>query len=325
MRGNRGMKNILVLFFTTFILAFTIGCANSDKYLINRLAAQDSIEFDTSSEENKSEKDEMEVNVVDIRDGSSIDTARFVIVDLNKEFSISKENNTITNIPYKDVSKASDYPYGYTTITYADGYYPKIDHNFKFTSRGGSKLTIELTPIDKADDKSFTEVFHISSDVEMVEFLNHYNLVQYGDYLKSRDVPDLTTRASEMDRGNSGLKVNAVNIKDGRSIDAARFIIIDLNKEFYIAEGNNIIAEVPYKEVLKAGYYPYRYTTITYADGYYPRIDHNLKLTSEGEGSELTIELTPIGEFDNSSFNEIFHESNESEMTEFLRYYNFTD
>jgi len=306
----------------TVILSSITGCANSDQYSINQLVSTDVFDLDTKSAEIADEKDGIEINVSDITDGRSIDDARFIIVDLNKEFNITKENNIIRGIPYKGALSESSYPYGYTTITYADGYYPRIDHNFKFTSEGGGiKLYLKLVPIGKLDNKSFIEEFNRISEGEMVEFLNYYNLVQYDGNLKSHDMLNLEVQPSEIESGANGLKVNVMNIKDGRSIDCARFIIVDLNKEFNITKENNIIRGIPYKGALRESDYPYGYTTITYADGYYPRIDHNFKFAS-GKGAELAIELTPIGEFDNSSFTEVFHESSEVEIAEFLEYYN---
>jgi hypothetical protein len=171
------MKNKLVIIFMTVILSSIIGCANSDKYLTDNSKTQVVLNLEPKPTEISNERDELKINVINIKDGTKIDNSRFIIIDLNKEFNITEDNNIIKNIPYKNVLKDSDYPYGYTTITYAIGYYPRIDHNFKFASEGGAQVTIELTPIGEFDNSSFTEVFHKSGETEMVEFLNYYNLV----------------------------------------------------------------------------------------------------------------------------------------------------
>jgi len=88
-----------------------------------------------------------------------------------------KANNVIAITNKKD-EKHSKYPYGYTTITYAKGYYPRIDHNFKIGGNTDAEITLELTPIGDLDNSSFTEEFHTSSEVEMVEFLNYYKLTE---------------------------------------------------------------------------------------------------------------------------------------------------
>lgn len=115
-------------------------------------------------------------NIVDIKNGSVIDNAdiRFIITDINKEYNIS-ENKQI-NIPAKKMDKPSSYPYGYTTITSVKGYYPRIDHNFKIGANVDAVITLEMTPIGELENSSFVEVFHESSAVEMVEFLNYYKL-----------------------------------------------------------------------------------------------------------------------------------------------------
>lgn len=114
--------------------------------------------------------------IIDIKNGNEIhnDDIRFIIPELNKEYNLSERKKI--SIPNKKMDKPSSYPYGYTTITYVKGYYPRIDHNFKLGANVDAVITIEMTPIGELENRSFVEVFHESSDVEMVEFLNHYNL-----------------------------------------------------------------------------------------------------------------------------------------------------
>lgn len=129
-----------------------------------------------NSSTNTNSKGNLTFKIVDIKNGNEIHNAniRFIITEIEKEYNIS-ENNKIS-IPNKETANPSSYPYGYTTITSVKGYYPRIDHNFKIAGNGDALITLEMTPIGELENSSFVEVFHESSDVEMVEFLNYYKL-----------------------------------------------------------------------------------------------------------------------------------------------------
>ncbi len=114
--------------------------------------------------------------IVDIKNGNEIHNAdiRFIIPEIHKEYNISEHKKI--SIPARKMDKPSSYPFGYTTITSVKGYYPRIDHNFKLGANVDAVITLEMTPIGELENSSFVEIFHQSSDVEMVEFLNYYNL-----------------------------------------------------------------------------------------------------------------------------------------------------
>lgn len=124
---------------------------------------------------NNSEQGNLKVEIIDITNGKGIEEGKFIITDIGKEFVITTDNNII-NIPYKKVTEKNKYPYGYTTITTAEGHYPRIDHNFKIGGKTDAKITLELTPKESFINQSFTEVFHYSSEVELVEFMNYYSI-----------------------------------------------------------------------------------------------------------------------------------------------------
>ncbi len=124
---------------------------------------------------NNREQGKLTVEIVDIKSGEGIEEARLIIADTGKEFVIDKNNNIIS-IPYKKASEKNQYPYGYTIITAAEGYYPRTDHNYKIGGKEDGKITLELTPRESNSNQSFTEVFHYSSEVELAEFMNYYNI-----------------------------------------------------------------------------------------------------------------------------------------------------
>lgn len=119
-------------------------------------------------------KGKLTFKIVDIKNGNEIHgiDIRFIIPEINKEYNISEGDEI--SIPSKDTVGPNSYPYGYTTITSVKGYYPRIDHNFKIGGNGDALITLEMTPIGELENSAFVEVFHKSSDVEMVEFLNYY-------------------------------------------------------------------------------------------------------------------------------------------------------
>lgn len=146
------MKKVIFACLCLSILILSVSCTNKDN------SGQGSII----------------VKIVDITNGKSIEEGKLIITDTGNEFVINSESNIIS-IPYKKSTEKPKYPYGYTIVTVADGYYPRIDHNLK-TGGGGGQLTLELTPRKPFENQSFTEYFHHSSEVEMVEFMNYYNL-----------------------------------------------------------------------------------------------------------------------------------------------------
>lgn len=124
---------------------------------------------------NNREQGNLKVEIIDINNGKNIEEVKFIITDINKEFMIIADNNIIS-IPDKNVNGKNKYPYGYTIITKAKGYYPRIDHNLKIGGKEDAKITIELTPEEPFLNQSFTEVFHNSSQVELVDLMNYYNI-----------------------------------------------------------------------------------------------------------------------------------------------------
>lgn len=119
-------------------------------------------------------QEKVTVKIVDITDGKAIEAGKIIITDTGNEFAVNGENNIIS-IPYKKATEKKQYPYGYTMITISDGYYPRIDHNLKIGG-GDGLLILELTAREAFENRSFTEYFHQSSEVEMVEFMNFYKI-----------------------------------------------------------------------------------------------------------------------------------------------------
>ncbi|WP_179238945.1 hypothetical protein [Sedimentibacter hydroxybenzoicus] len=124
--------------------------------------------------ESNSGQESITIKIIDIADGKAVEEGKLIITDTGDEFAVNSESNIIS-MPYKKATEKNKYPYGYTIITAADGYYPRIDHNLKIGG-GDGQLTLELTPRKPFENKSFTEYFHHSSEVEMAEFMNYYNL-----------------------------------------------------------------------------------------------------------------------------------------------------
>lgn len=173
------VKKLLIVIGFTILLCLLISCGTTsnnspstnspgNNSLSTNLPGTNS--FSTDSPENLTFK------IVDIKNGNEIHNAdiRFIIPEINKEYNISKHKQI--SIPAKRMDKPSSYPYGYMTITSVKGYYPRIDHNFKLGANVDAVITLEMTPIGELENSSFVEVFHQSSDVEMAEFLNYYNL-----------------------------------------------------------------------------------------------------------------------------------------------------
>lgn len=113
-------------------------------------------------------------------------------------------------------------------------------------------------------------------------------------------------------------KVSIVDAKSGDPIQEAWFIITDIDKEFVINDQNNKIS-LPSKSNSEKDRYPNGYTTITVSKGYYTRIDHNFKIG--GGEREIRLDLNPMEPMSNKMVDEIFHNSSNVELAEFLDNY----
>jgi len=114
------------------------------------------------------------IEVVDIKTREKIVNAEFVVTDLDKKYIINSNTNTIS-LPkkpsYKNANKGK-YEYGYTIITFSEGYLPRIDHNVHMGS--DVNILIELEKPEPFSNASYTEFFHPSSRNELVDFLGYY-------------------------------------------------------------------------------------------------------------------------------------------------------
>ncbi len=124
------------------------------------------------------------VKIIDMNTKEQIESATIIITDLEKEYSINKNSNKIylPKKPYECYStdKCKDkglYPYGYTTITFADGYIPRIDHNL-ILGYESTQVVIELLKIDdeNVENRQYEEYFHKHSPSIVYELLNHYKI-----------------------------------------------------------------------------------------------------------------------------------------------------
>ncbi len=125
-----------------------------------------------------------EVKIIDISTKDQIESVTIIITDLEKEYSINKSSNKIylPKKPYECYStdKCKDkglYPYGYTTITIADGYIPRIDNNL-ILGYESTQIVIELSKIDdeNVENRQYEEYFHKHSPSIVYELLNHYKI-----------------------------------------------------------------------------------------------------------------------------------------------------
>jgi hypothetical protein len=112
--------------------------------------------------------------VLDSNTKKEIDTADLIITDLNKKYTITKSDNSIS-LPQKPTGNdKSKYPFGYTIITYSKGYMPRIDHNMVMGNDGVTKIEIELSKPEPLSNQTFTEQFHYLGDSAVADLLGYY-------------------------------------------------------------------------------------------------------------------------------------------------------
>ncbi len=126
---------------------------------------------------NKTSFGTWQIKVVDSDTGVVLEQSKFVVIDLDKTFVITSSENTI-KLPQKpnSYSEKNKYPYGYTIISYADGYLPRIDHNVSMGSEADTNLVLSLEKMEHFSNQSYTEYFHNSPQVELVELFEHYKI-----------------------------------------------------------------------------------------------------------------------------------------------------
>lgn len=120
-----------------------------------------------------------QIEVVDEATQKKIEDAEIIVTNIDKKFNISYDNNKIT-LPQKPNSMyaKNNYPYGYTIITYSNGYLPRIDHNIQIGSNGITNLSLTLEKAIPFNNQSYTEYFHYSPQTAVAEMFNYYNINQ---------------------------------------------------------------------------------------------------------------------------------------------------
>jgi hypothetical protein len=158
--------NIKKVKFIFFIVIFTIifsSCSNiqkakeSDKNMLETVKINSPVEYT--------------INIVDLDTHDSINKAYVSVLEVNKKYLVSEQFNKITlpAIEYKDLSK---YPHGYSMITIAEGYLPRIDHNFIAAS---GTITLELKKIpNEPSNEAYTEYFHGAAMNEVAGIIEYY-------------------------------------------------------------------------------------------------------------------------------------------------------
>lgn len=159
------MKRVLIIII--LIIAF------SSTIIISKLMMNRDEEYGTTK-----------FKIIDRNTRQEITRATIIITDLEKKYIIDEKNKEIY-LPKKPwecygTEKCLDkgkYPYGYTIITIADGYLPRIDYNL-ILGYEDTLITIELTNKEKADKRNhnYEEHFHKHIPNVIYELLDYYDI-----------------------------------------------------------------------------------------------------------------------------------------------------
>lgn len=157
MKRRSSIVCILIIY-----IIFSLGCNNIQKHNQNAAKIQD-----CSLKNNI----EYTINVVDLESKKPIKEAYISVLEVKKKFLITNASNVIflPSINYEDPGR---YHYGYSAITSAEGYLPRIDHSFESVS---GVITIELKKVSKdISNEAYTEYFHGAAINETIETLSYY-------------------------------------------------------------------------------------------------------------------------------------------------------
>ena len=124
---------------------------------------------------NSEEQATWTIDITDFYNNKAIEGAEVAISELNKIYFITEKSNMIKLPcrPLKSSSKTGLYPYGYTIITYAKGYLPRIDHNLP-AGAGQYTIYIKLEKSQPFKNNSYTEFFNKSSTGLVSDFTHYY-------------------------------------------------------------------------------------------------------------------------------------------------------
>ncbi|TCZ80864.1 hypothetical protein E0485_00800 [Paenibacillus albiflavus] len=113
-------------------------------------------------------------------------------------------------------------------------------------------------------------------------------------------------------------KIKLIDKQTRQEINYGSAVVSEIKQIFVINQGSHTISLPSLTSGPSDGYFQMGYTVLFNAEGYLPRIDHNL-LISNGEETPLEIELQrPNG---NASYIEYFHPSTMNAANDFISNY----
>ena len=112
------------------------------------------------------------ITFIDSLTGQEIPEGKIIINETKQAFEI-REGAHIVSLPdIASLHSNGEFQMGYTALSYAKGYLPRIDHNLLINSNDTVSLQLELQRI--GGNEAFTEFFHSSSMNAATDFINHY-------------------------------------------------------------------------------------------------------------------------------------------------------
>lgn len=163
---------IIMIWLAVIILIISAtGCSTGQKAAQpdNTASGQEAVEASNPAE--LPDPVEYTVNILDSDSGETIDEAYVSILEEKKKYRITPDLNKIL-LPAVESTDPGKYPYGYSMVTMAEGYLPRIDHSFVSAS---SVITLELKrcPAEPSNE-AYTEFFHGAAMNEVAGLLGYY-------------------------------------------------------------------------------------------------------------------------------------------------------
>lgn len=126
---------------------------------------------DTSESQSRSDKENGSWNIifVDSITGQEIPEGKIIINETKQAFEIRKSSHIVSLPNIASLNSDGEFQMGYTALSYAKGYLPRIDHNLLINSNDTLTLQLELQPI--GGNEAFTEYFHPSSMNAATDYL----------------------------------------------------------------------------------------------------------------------------------------------------------
>ena len=114
------------------------------------------------------------IQLIDEQTQKEILEGTVVVSETQRTYEITKDAHIISLPSITSGPTIDNFPMGYTLLTYAKGYLPRIDHNLMIANNETTTLTLEMQSIIGSGNTTYLEYFHPSTMNTVFDFIQKY-------------------------------------------------------------------------------------------------------------------------------------------------------